>query len=50
MRVAAQVMGHRAWNAQLGQRLMDFGVLVVAVDFYYYCYYYYYYCYYYYYY
>lgn len=29
----AWVMGHRAWNAQLGLRLMDFGVLVVAVDY-----------------
>lgn len=29
----AWVMGHRAWNAQLGLRLMDFGVLVFAVDY-----------------
>mmetsp|Transcript_49689 Transcript_49689/g.142571 ORF Transcript_49689/g.142571 Transcript_49689/m.142571 type:complete len:501 (-) Transcript_49689:6-1508(-) len=29
----AWVIGHRAWNAQLGQRLMDAGVLVVAIDY-----------------
>eukprot|EP00933_Yihiella_yeosuensis_P022837 TRINITY_DN17900_c1_g1_i1.p1 TRINITY_DN17900_c1_g1~~TRINITY_DN17900_c1_g1_i1.p1 ORF type:complete len:470 (+),score=68.01 TRINITY_DN17900_c1_g1_i1:53-1462(+) len=29
----AWVMGHRAWNAQLGLRLMDMGVLVCAVDY-----------------
>jgi len=29
----AWIMGHRAWNAQLGIRLMDVGVLVVAVDY-----------------
>jgi len=29
----AWVMGHRSWNAQLGLRLMDFGVLVFAVDY-----------------
>jgi len=29
----AWIIGHRAWNAQLGQRLMDAGVLVVAVDY-----------------
>jgi len=29
----AWVMGHRAWNTQLGLRLMDFGVLVCAVDY-----------------
>lgn len=29
----AWIMGHRAWNAQLGLRLMDFGVLVIAVDY-----------------
>jgi len=29
----AWVMGHRAWNAQLGLRLMDFGVLVIGVDY-----------------
>jgi len=29
----AWVVGHRAWNAQLGQRLMDAGVLVMAIDY-----------------
>lgn len=29
----AWIMGHRAWNTQLGLRLMDFGVLVCAVDY-----------------
>jgi len=29
----AWIMGHRAWNAQLGLRLTDFGVLVFAVDY-----------------
>lgn len=29
----AWVLGYRAWNAQLGQRLMDAGVMVVAVDY-----------------
>lgn len=29
----AWVIGHRAWNAQLGQRLMDAGILMVAVDY-----------------
>merc|ERR1719188_1774969 len=29
----AWVIGHRAWNAQLGRRLMDAGVLVFAIDY-----------------
>lgn len=29
----AWVIGHRAWNAQLGIRLLDTGVLLVAVDY-----------------
>jgi len=29
----AWIMGHRAWNAQLGLRLMDAGVMLVAVDY-----------------
>lgn len=29
----AWVIGHRAWNAQLGDRLMDAGVLVFAIDY-----------------
>lgn len=29
----AWVINHRAWNAQLGQRLMDAGILMVAVEY-----------------
>lgn len=29
----AWVIGHRAWNAQLGQRVMDAGVIMVALDY-----------------
>eukprot|EP00931_Biecheleriopsis_adriatica_P065149 TRINITY_DN39782_c0_g1_i1.p1 TRINITY_DN39782_c0_g1~~TRINITY_DN39782_c0_g1_i1.p1 ORF type:complete len:431 (-),score=71.89 TRINITY_DN39782_c0_g1_i1:48-1340(-) len=29
----AWVINHRAWNAQLGQRLMDAGIMMVAVDY-----------------
>ncbi|CAK0839113.1 unnamed protein product [Prorocentrum cordatum] len=29
----AWVIGHRAWNAQLGQRVMDAGAIMVAIDY-----------------